>query len=60
MIRRARQFTMMVTDEELEMLTRVADADGRSKADVVREFIRAKHAARFGDAPVAGAEVRAG
>jgi hypothetical protein len=46
-IARGRKFTIRVTDEELSMLEALANADGVTSSDYVRQFVRREHAARF-------------
>jgi hypothetical protein len=45
---RTELLTVRVTPEELAMLKRLAEADGVSSSDLVRQFVRRSHEARFG------------
>jgi hypothetical protein len=45
---RTELLTIRVTPDELRMLREVAEADGLTSSDVVRQFVRRTHAERFG------------
>jgi hypothetical protein len=51
MVDRAKYLTLRASDEEIAMLRALAEADGLSASDVVRQFIRRTYAERFGDKP---------
>jgi hypothetical protein len=40
-------FRMMLTEEEKRMLAAVADSDGLTASDVLRQFIRREYDSRF-------------
>jgi DNA-binding GntR family transcriptional regulator len=44
---RDKKLTILVTDEERTMLEAIAQGDGLTASDVVRQFIRRTHAQRF-------------
>jgi len=48
---RTELLTVRTTPEEMAMLKRLAEADGISASDLIRQFIRRSHAERFGDKP---------
>jgi hypothetical protein len=48
-LERAKFFQLRVTDDELAMLKRLAEADGVTASDVLRLFIRREHTSRFGE-----------
>jgi DNA-binding GntR family transcriptional regulator len=50
---RDQKFQIRVTDEERRMLEALAERDGLSASDVVRQLIRREYAATFGEAPKA-------
>ena len=45
-----RPFNVRMTDEERAMLKDIAEHVGLSASDVVRQFVRARHAKLFGSA----------
>lgn len=45
---RNRPFNIRMTDDELAMLKAIAEHEGLSASDVVRQFIRARHRKLFG------------
>jgi hypothetical protein len=48
---RTELLTVRVTPEEMAMVKALADADGVSASDLVRQFIRRTHAERFTPKP---------
>lgn len=46
---RDRKLTIRVSNDELAMLEALAEADGLSASDIIRQYIRRSHAARFSD-----------
>lgn len=52
-IERTELLTVRVTPEEMAMVKAVAEADGLSASDLVRQFIRRSHAERFAPKPKA-------
>jgi hypothetical protein len=53
-IERTELLTVRVTPEEMAMVKRLAEADGVSASDLVRQFIRRSYAERFYDKPPLG------
>ena len=49
-IRRNRRLSMLISEDERAMLQQVADADGLTPSDYIRQHIRRAHAERFGAA----------
>lgn len=41
--------TVRMSPEEMAMLKRLAESDGVSSSDLVRQFVRRQHAERFGE-----------
>lgn len=50
-IDRTRVFQLRVTDEERAMVRALADAQGLTASDIVRQYIRNGYRERFGDKP---------
>ena len=50
MVDRGKRVNVRVSDGEMQMLVDLAEAEGLSKSDVLRLFIRRAHAERFGGA----------
>ena len=51
MVDRDKKLTVRASDDEIAMMQALADADGVSSSDVVRQFIRREYRARgLGDA----------
>lgn len=48
---RTELLTVRVTPEEMAMVKALAESDGVSASDLVRQFIRRSHAERLGDKP---------
>jgi hypothetical protein len=46
---RSKFFQSRMSDDELSMLNALADADGLTASDVVRQLVRREYVARFGD-----------
>jgi DNA-binding GntR family transcriptional regulator len=47
-LNRDQKFQLRLTDEERQMLEAIADRDGLSAADVVRQLVRREYAATLG------------
>lgn len=47
---RDEKFQLRMTTEERQMLEALADKDGFSSSDEIRQLIRKEYSARFGDA----------
>jgi hypothetical protein len=45
---RANQFKIMMSDEELSQLRRIAEHEGLTASDIVRQFVRRRHLELFG------------
>jgi uncharacterized protein (DUF1778 family) len=50
-IERPKRLNVRITHEEWSMLEALADREGMSASDYVRQFIRRAHATAFGDRP---------
>jgi len=48
---REKKLTIRASEDEITMLQAVAEADGLTSSDVVRQFIRRAHAERFAPKP---------
>lgn len=48
---RTERLDIRIAPSELAMLKALAEAEGLSQADIVRQCVRARYAARFGDKP---------
>jgi hypothetical protein len=57
-LERTELLTVRMSAEEIAMLKRLADADGLSASDIIRQFIRRTHAERFGSTPPAAPKKR--
>jgi len=49
---RTERIEIRVAASELEMLRELAEAEGLSQADILRQCIRQRHAAKFGERQV--------
>ena len=50
-VERERSFRVRISDEELAMVHALADAEGLSASDIVRQLIRRHYIEKFGDKP---------
>lgn len=51
MVGREKRLNVRVSDEEMEMLKALAEAEGLRQSDVLRLFIRRAYVDRFGSEP---------
>jgi uncharacterized protein (DUF1778 family) len=51
MVDRTRRLSMKISDEEHRMLEALAEKQGQSASDFVRQFIRRQYAAEFPEPP---------
>jgi hypothetical protein len=54
-IERSRSLRVPMTDQELRQLHELSEAEGMTAADLVRQFVRRAHQARFGSKKTLGA-----
>ncbi|HZO11934.1 MAG TPA: ribbon-helix-helix protein, CopG family [Polyangiaceae bacterium] len=48
MVERTKQLTIRIAEEEIEMLRDLAEREGLTGSDILRQFIRRRHAELFG------------
>ncbi len=51
MVDRPKLLNVRMTEAEIEMIKELAEADGLSQSDIVRQLVRHAHAERFGPSP---------